>query len=142
MKIKLISTLLVLSLILAGCTSGNIPTAGQSWRLTSLTVDGAPVDLSTASRPLTLDIAKDTNVGGSSGCNAFCGNLEFKNDGTVVAGMFGGTEMACDTGMDVESAYLSALSKVDTYKYSESELTLSGSDGQTVLVFQPAASTY
>lgn len=142
MKIKRITLLLVFTLILAGCTSGTGPTSGQSWRLTSLTVDGAPVDLSTAPRPLTLDIAEDTNVGGSSGCNAFFGSLEFKNDGTVVAGMFGGTEMACDTGMDVESAYLSALSKVDTFTYSESELTLSGSDGQTVLIFQPAESTY
>lgn len=55
MKIKRITLLLVFTLILAGCTSGTGPTSGQSWRLTSLTVDGAPVDLSTAPRPLTLD---------------------------------------------------------------------------------------
>jgi len=141
MKFKLITIILVFTLILAGCSSGTIPASGQSWRLTSLTVDGTPVDLTTA-KPITLEIGDDTNVGGSSGCNAFFGNLEFKSDGTLVPGVFGGTEMACDTGMEVESAYLKALSQVDTYKYSDSELTLSGNNGQTVLVFQLSEGTY
>lgn len=141
MKIKLMSILLVSILLLAGCSSAAVPAAGQSWRLVSLTLDGAPVDLTTA-RPITLEIGEDTNVGGSSGCNSFFGNLEFKTDAQVVPGVFGGTEMACETGMEVEAAYMNALSRVDSYKYSDSELTLSGESGQIVLVFQLAEGTY
>lgn len=141
MKIKLMSVLMLMVMILAACSAAVMPSLGQVWRLVSLTVDGEPVDL-TSARPITLEIGPDTNVSGSSGCNSFFGNLEFKDDGSVVPGVFGGTEMACDTGMEVEAAYLNALSQIDTFTSSDTELTLSGNDGQIVLTFQLAEGTY
>lgn len=141
MKFKLISLLVASVLILAACSPAGIPASGQSWRLVSLTVDGNPVDLTTA-KPLTLEIGDDTNVGGSSGCNSFFGNLEFKSDGQVIPGVFGGTEMACETGMEVEAAYLDALSRVDSYEFTDSRLTLSGEGGQIVIVYELAEGAY
>lgn len=135
MKIKSLSIVLILTVLLAGCSAANAPGAGQSWLVDSMTVDGVKFDLTT-NQPLTLEISDGNQVGGSSGCNSFFGELEFKADGTVIPGMFGGTEMACEVGMDVEAAYLGALGRVDSYEYSQYVLTLTADDGQTELVFQ------
>jgi len=135
MKIKSLSVVLILTVLLAGCSAAGRPAAGQSWIVDSMTVDATQFDL-TANQPLTLEFTENNQVGGSSGCNAFFGELQFKADGKVVAGMFGGTEMACEVGMDVEAAYLGALSRVDSYEYSQYVLTLTADDGRTELVFQ------
>ncbi len=127
--------LLALILALAGCTASGQPAPGQSWIIDSMIVYGERFDLSGA-KPLTLEIRPDGQVGGSSGCNSTFGSMEFKEDGSLVSQDFSATEMACETGMDVEAAYLSALGSVETYEYSEYELTLKSSDGLTVLVFQ------
>lgn len=135
MKIKTLSVVLVLAVLLAGCSAADRPAAGQSWIVDTMTVDGTQFDLTT-NQPLTLEISDNNQVGGSSGCNSFFGELQFKADGTVIPGMFGGTEMACEVGMDVEAAYLGALSRVDSYEYSQYVLTLTADEGQTELVFQ------
>lgn len=135
MKIKTLSVVLVLAVLLAGCSAADRPAAGQAWIVDTMTVDGTQFDLTT-NQPLTLEISDNNQVGGSSGCNSFFGELQFKADGTVIPGMFGGTEMACEVGMDVEAAYLGALSRVDSYEYSQYVLTLTADDGQTELVFQ------
>ncbi len=135
MNIKSVSIVLILAVLLAGCAAADRPAAGQSWVVDSLTVDGVKFDLTT-NQPLTLEISDGGQVGGSSGCNSFFGELQFKDDGTVIPGMFGGTEMACEVGMDVEAAYLGALSHVDSYEYSQNVLTLTAEDGRTELVFQ------
>ena len=135
MNIKSVSIVLILAVLLAGCAAADRPAAGQSWVVDSLTVDGVKFDLTT-NQPLTLEISDGSQVGGSSGCNSFFGELQFKDDGTVIPGMFGGTEMACEVGMDVEAAYLGALSHVDSYEYSQNVLTLTAEDGRTELVFQ------
>lgn len=133
MKTHMLLPVLIL-LILAGCAAG-APTAGERWILESMTIAGSAIDLSDTN-PLTLEFGSSTSVGGSSGCNSYFGELTFSGGSTVTPGVFGGTEMACDRGMDVEAAYLSALSRVDTYEYSKYALTLSADDGQTVLKYQ------
>lgn len=135
MNIKSVSIVLILAVLLAGCAAADRPAAGQSWVVDTMTVDGVKFDLTT-NQPLTLEISDGSQVGGSSGCNSFFGELQFKDDGTVIPGMFGGTEMACEVGMDVEAAYLGALSRVDSYEYSQNVLTLTAEDGRTELVFQ------
>lgn len=135
MNTKILTLLLVLTLALAGCASGGSPSQGDSWLLDSLTLQGLAVDLSTA-QPVTLVFDTETVVGGSSGCNSYFGELEFKSDGTVTAGNIGSTQMACNNGMEVESAFLGALSRVETYELSRYELTLKADNGDTVLVFQ------
>lgn len=135
MKIKNLSVVLILVLILAGCSAANRPTAGQSWLLDSMLVNGDTYDLNTT-QPITLEFDAGNVVSGSSGCNTYFGELELKSDGTIVPGVFGSTEMACDKDMDIEAAYLAALSRVDSYDNSEYEFTLIADNGQTQLVYQ------
>lgn len=132
MKRTLLAILLVL--LLAGCSITDRPATGQTWLLESMTLDGSPIDL-TSANPITLEITDRNAVGGSSGCNLYFGELEFKAGGVVTAGQFGGTEMACDKGMDVEVAYLTALGRIDQYTFSELELTLTADGGLTVLTY-------
>jgi len=136
MRIRIFSVVLLFALILAGCSSKDTPAANTSWLLDSLTVQGTSIDLSPA-QPITLEIGSGTEVGGSSGCNSYFGDLKFKTDGVVEAGNFGGTEMACETGMDVEAAFLGAMSRLDTLvEFTQYEMTLSADNGETQLVFQ------
>jgi heat shock protein HslJ len=100
-----------------------------------MTIESGAIDL-TLNNPLTLEFSDRSSVGGSSGCNTFFGELSFKDDGKVTPGSFGSTEMACERGMDVEAAYLAALSRVDTYDYSQYQLILTADDGQSVLTYQ------
>jgi len=136
MRIRYLSAVLLVILVLAGCSTQNQPPANTSWLLDSLSVQGTTIDLSSA-QPITLEIGSDSAVGGSSGCNSYFGDLKFKADGVVEAGDFGGTEMACEKGMDVEAAFLGAMSRVDTLvQYTQYEMTLSADNGETLLVFQ------
>jgi len=128
----LLATILIL--LLSSCTPKS-PSSGDRWILESMTIDGSIVDLSDTN-PLTMEFSSSSSVGGSSGCNSYFGELTFADGSAVTPGVFGGTEMACDRGMDVEAAYLGALSRVDQYDYSEYELILSADDGQTVLKYQ------
>lgn len=124
----------LLILLLAGCTADR-PSAGERWILESMTIEGSRIDLSDI-LPLTLEFSSDSSVGGSSGCNSYFGELTFEDGGAVTPGNFGSTEMACDRGMDVEAAFLAALSRVDQYDYSKYVLELGADDGQTTLKFQ------
>ncbi|MHB8856805.1 MAG: META domain-containing protein [Bellilinea sp.] len=132
MKHTLLAILLVS--LLAGCSTTDRPTTGQSWLLESMTIDGSSIDL-TSANPINLEITDRNAVGGSSGCNLYFGELEFKTGGVVTGGQFGGTEMACDKGMDVEAAYLAALERVDQYTFSEFQLTLTADSGLTMLTY-------
>ena len=132
MKRILLAILLVSPL--AGCSTTDRPTTGQTWLLESMTLDGSPID-PTSANPITLEITGSNAVGGSSGCNLYFGELEFKAGGVVTGGQFGSTEMACDKGMDVEAAYLAALGRIDQYTFSELELTLTADGGLTVLTY-------
>ncbi|MHB0967124.1 MAG: META domain-containing protein [Bellilinea sp.] len=130
MKRTILAILLVL--LLAGCSTTDRPPSGQTWLLDSMTIDGSPIDL-TSTNPITLETTDGNAVSGSSGCNLYFGELEFKAGGVVTGSQFGGTEMACDKGMDVEAAYLTALGRIDKYTFSEFELTLTADGGLTVL---------
>ncbi len=124
----------LLFLLLSGCTADR-PAAGERWLLESMTIEGSPIDLSDI-LPLTLEFSSDSSVGGYSGCNSYFGELTFEDGSAVTPGNFGSTEMACDRGMDIEAAFLAALSRVDQYDYSKYVLELSADDGQTTLKFQ------
>jgi len=135
MKNKTLALALILAVVLAGCTSAGLPAAGETWLLDKMTVNGTTYDLSTT-QPVTLEFQTERVVGGSTGCNSYSGEMEFNEDGTVTSGAFTTTLMACETGMDIEAAYLDALSRIDSYEHTQYELTLLADDGQTELVFQ------
>ena len=132
MKTRILIPILLV-LLLAGCTADR-PSAGTEWLLDSMVVNGDTIDLS-SNNPITLKISDSNQVGGSSGCNTYFGEIEFKSGGGLTAEAFGATEMACENGMDTEAAFLGALSRVDSYTYSEFELVLTGDGSQTVLTF-------
>jgi heat shock protein HslJ len=80
-------------------------------------------------KPVTLTLASaERRASGNAGCNRYSG--PFTLSGTQLT--FGpaiSTKMACEQGMDVETAFLSMLDDVRTYQARDSSLTLlSGSE--------------
>jgi heat shock protein HslJ len=64
---------------------------------------------------VTLQFAADGSVSGFGGCNSFFGSHELKGE-EIKIGPMGSTMMACETGMNQESIFLSALEQA--YKIS------------------------
>lgn len=106
------------------------PLGDTEWVLTDGEVDGAPLTL-LDTHPVTL-MRADDGIGGVAACNNYGGAMTIDGS-TVTVGDFFRTEMACDppAAMDLESAYLAALSRVDTASADGAGLTLSG-DGVTL----------
>jgi putative lipoprotein len=127
---------LLLLLLLSACTaSDSYPAANSEWELTSLTAAGQPIDLTALSTPVTLKVEKDDQISGFSGCNTYGGTMSFAEDGTLSSSNIFQTEMACETGMDVEASYFGTLAKVSQYQYKADTLLLSSADGQNILAF-------
>ena len=106
------------------------PIGDTEWVLTAAEVDGAPLEL-LDTHPVTL-VRTDDGIGGTAACNSYGGAMTI--DGSTIAfGDLFQTEMACDppAAMDLEAAYLAALSRVDTASVDPAALTLSG-DGVTL----------
>ena len=129
----------VLVLLLAACGdatpgTGSDPAAlDGDWQLTSGTVDGTDLDLSTGEVTLTVD---GVGWGGTAACNQYFATATGDGDQVTVEGV-GSTEMACDEPlMALESAYLTALQRVSTVAAVGDTLTLASGDGVT-LEFEP-----
>jgi heat shock protein HslJ len=129
-----ISTLFILCLVMIACSSQNAPEINSKWVLESLSVNGEQVELITP-QPVTLEISEKGLVGGSAGCNSYGGDLKFKAQGKLEVGNLFQTEMWCDSGMEVESAFLNSLSASTQFEMTAKKLTLSTSDGMTTLIF-------
>jgi len=124
-------------LVLWSCdqTKQVIDTAGRvqlSGTYNVSTIGGSPV--TTANKPTITFTALDKGVNGSTGCNRFFGSytldlyaLNFSEIAT--------TEMACDQPiMDVEIAFVSALTKTGSYDIQNGILTLYSKTDRTVLL--------
>ena len=84
----------------------------------------------------------DDQVIGSGGCNNFFATYTADDDGNLMINSpLGSTLMACDTGMEQEGLYFSALEKVTGYTVTENGTLLLDYDSGTVyndqLVFIP-----
>ena len=105
----------------------------REWKLGSLVVDGAEValeeDVST-----TIQFAADGMYSGSGGCNRYSGSYT-REGNTLSLGVAASTLMACETGMDQEAAFFSALPQVAVYELTADGLRLSSADGDTTLSF-------
>ena len=127
--------LLLTMLILAACApSPQTDLTGSEWKLTSLQVNGENMELKTQN-PVTLEIDKDHAVAGSAGCNHYFGAIDFKSDGSLEASNFGNTEMFCMEGMEVETAFLSAMISAETWSLNGDTLTIKSPEVESVLVF-------
>jgi heat shock protein HslJ len=123
-------TLLVLSIgLLAACSSAGDSGDGDIegvWVLVSATVDGTDIPLVEGAE-VTLTIEGD-EVTGRAACNSYFGVIE-TDDGGVVIGQVGMTEMACEPPlMEVESAYLSAIGRVDSAEIEGETLVMTGAE--------------
>jgi heat shock protein HslJ len=77
----------------------------------------------------------DGSVSGSGGCNQYSGSYELNGD-QISFGPIAATMMACDKGMDTESAYFAALDKAERVEFtSEGRLNIFYDSGADKLVF-------
>lgn len=111
------------------------PTIAGSWVLTAGAVDGEPLT-PVDGNPVSLEIEAG-EVSGTAGCNTYSSQITGEPP-AVSIGEVVRTEIACEPAevMQVETAYLDALSRVDAATAGPDGLTLSG-DGVS-LAFAPA----
>jgi heat shock protein HslJ len=67
---------------------------------------------------LTANFSPDGQLSGFGGCNTFSGSAQVATDGTMTIGPLATTLMACAEGMDLETAYLSALQNARSFSFS------------------------
>jgi heat shock protein HslJ len=100
----------------------------REWALARLGDNTSP--LGNGGRPVSLRLTSAENrAGGSAGCNSY--GAPYTLSGNQLS--FGpaiSTKMACEQGMDVETAFLAMLSQVRSYQATDSSLTLLGSTGE------------
>ena len=80
-------------------------------------------------KPVTLTLASaEGRASGDAGCNQYSGPFTLSGN-QLTFGPAISTKMACEQGMDVETAFLSMLNDVRTYQATDSSLTLRGASG-------------
>jgi heat shock protein HslJ len=100
----------------------------RDWALVQVGGNPVPTDPGGRGPTLRLD-SPATRASGSAGCNQFSGSFKLMRD-SLSFGPVVSTRMACaPAAMQLEQAYLSALSAASTYRATDSTLTLSGAAG-------------
>ena len=66
---------------------------------------------------ITLEFTTDGQLAGFGGCNNYSGSFQAATDGTMTISALATTLMACPTGMDLESVYLSALQSARSFNF-------------------------
>jgi heat shock protein HslJ len=132
MHLTMTRVVLVLVLILSGCTSAQAPSEEPSspgpvvgdWVLSGGIIDGSPVPVLDDHR-ITMTIT-GSRIGGTAACNSYGGEITVGADGLRI-GNLAQTEMACEEpAMVAEAAYLSALSRVRQIARDGAELVARG----------------
>jgi heat shock protein HslJ len=107
---------------------------GTDWRLVAL--GDKPVTVADTQRAPRITLAPDSKqVTGSGGCNRMFGVYELNGDALRFSGV-GSTKMACQDGMDTESAFLSSLLRVARWRVAGQQLELSDSAGAVLARFE------
>ena len=128
---------LLIALVLAGCAKTPKPLAGQAraqrsiedrdWDLVSLGTLDHP--RGAGGKPATLRFDSSTKrAGGNAGCNRYNAAYVLAGDSLRFDAAIS-TRMACAEGMELESAWLGAMSHVATWSATDSTLTLAGPEG-------------
>ncbi len=117
-------------------TPAAVPLENTRWKLTHL--GDAPVIASRQQEPYLILNPATRGVGGSGGCNHLGGSYELKGSrlslGEVIS-----TLMACQEGMETESAFLEALRRVKSWRIAGQELELLNASGKVVARFEAQA---
>jgi len=102
------------------------------WTLTQLVVDGHVQPLAPSRPPMLRFHSQDGRFGGSTGCNSFNGSYTLAG-ATLRLGVTSMTQVRCpDTVGAQETAYLSALYRVERFGDT---LILASGDGSMQLTF-------
>jgi heat shock protein HslJ len=138
MKGEMIKTALAPKYILEKQTTqagvSDAPITDTYWKLTELI--GKPVDTTVKRKEMFLQFEKETGkVTGSGGCNSVSGTYTTEANGRIILSKMISTRMACPAMQD-ESAFLQALSKVNTYIISGNKLQLTTGKMAPLLVFE------
>lgn len=132
---KICPVIAALMVILAvGCSSSDQPSSkasdlqGRVWVLQQ--VSGAAVEAPAGGQKVHIEFKADSSmVTGYTGCNSMGGTF-YQNADTLVFGHLVSTRMACDEGMEVESAMMDALEATKTFQVVGDALVLNGDDGE------------
>ena len=106
------------------------------WKLTALGT--TPVNVADSPREPHIVLANDSKVSGSGGCNRMFGSYELSGDAIIFSGV-ASTKMACQDGMDIESAFLPSLQRVAKYRIIGQQLELLDGAGAVVAKFDAKA---
>ena len=127
---------LLVALALAGCAKTppekKAEPAARSiedrdWDLVALGEQDHP--LGAGGKPATLRFdAAAQRAGGNAGCNRYSAAYTLVGDSLRFTAAIS-TKMACTEGMELENAWLGAMSHVATWSATDSTLTLAGADG-------------
>ena len=110
---------------------------GTRWQLVAL--GDKPVAAVDTQRAAHVILQPDSKqVAGSGGCNRMFGVYELNGDALRFSGI-GSTKMACQDGMDTETAFLPALLRVAKYRIDGQQLELSDSTGAVIAKFAAKA---
>jgi heat shock protein HslJ len=138
---KALSTAAVVSLILFACAEPSEQAATDptdtEWSLESGTLDDSAVPV-LETHPITLVFTED-GAGGTAACNHYSGSYTLSG-AEIGFGEITQTEMACipEEVMASESAFLTALSRVENFTATDGSLTMSGDGVELVFVALPA----
>ncbi len=119
-----------------------LPLVGSQWELDSVFA-GDAVSSTVAGTEVTMILADDGSVSGSSGCNTYSGTYTVDGD-ALSFGPLAGTKMACaEDVMAQETAFLTSLAEVAGSAIEGSRLTLLDGSGAPLLGFVgvPAGAT-
>lgn len=110
---------------------------GTHWTLVAL-ADREIAAANAAREPHLTFTADSSRVTGSGGCNRVFGSYAMSGDSLSFTGV-ASTKMACATGMDIETAFLPALSRVIRWRIVDRHLELTDAAGTLVARFQARA---
>jgi heat shock protein HslJ len=109
------------------------PIEKTEWKLTWL--GSTKIEAGTPQQMPYLQLDPETHrVSGSGGCNRLAGGYEMSGDHLKFTQM-AMTRMACIHGRDTESAFVTALDEVTTWKISGGKLLLMDADQHVVAKF-------
>lgn len=115
---------------------GQINLTDATWLLVSSGDPNSPQPV-TPGVIITADFSTEGLVSGTAGCNRYFGEYTIEGDKITIT-QPGSTMMACPTGMEEETAFLTALGKAQQYSITLRTLSITYDDGAGVLNFSSA----
>ncbi len=110
----------------APAVAGDTSLVGPEWLLVEL--GGKAAGTGPGGRPASLEFVSDGRVAGFGGCNRIAGPYTQRGDSLRLGPMVM-TRMACDAGMELETAFAAALDSVSGYRRDGESLELLGAAG-------------